>query len=62
MTLTQIIIGLTIIIILAIGLIISISNVIFQYKKRKVENEMYLRVKRRREDEKQKDIIDKLSK
>ena len=62
MSLTQIIIGLIIIILFAIGLIISISNVIFRYKKRKYENEMFLRVQRRRQIEKEKEILDLIDK
>ena len=51
MSLTQIIIGLIIIVLLLIGLIVFVSKVIFQYKKRKMENEMFLRVQRRKRAE-----------
>ena len=40
MSLTQIIIGLIIIVLLLIGLIVFVSKVVFQYKKHKMENEM----------------------
>jgi len=51
MSLTQIIIGLIIIVLLLIGLIVFVSKVIFQYKKRKMENEIFLRVQRRKRAE-----------
>jgi hypothetical protein len=51
MSLAQIIIGLIIIVLLLIGLIVFVSKVIFQYKKRKMENEIFLRVQRRKRAE-----------
>ena len=51
MSLTQIIIGLIIIVLLLIGLIVFVSKVIFQYKKHKMENEMFLQVQRRKRAE-----------
>tara|TARA_B110000971_G_scaffold187348_1_gene196524 strand:+ start:322 stop:528 length:207 start_codon:yes stop_codon:yes gene_type:complete len=51
MSLTQIIIGLIIIVLLLIGLIVFVSKVVFQYKKHKMENEMFLRVQRRKRAE-----------
>jgi len=65
MSLTQIIIGLIIIVLLLIGLIVFVSKVIFQYKKRKMENEMFLRVQRRKRAEElgvDEDAIDKIFK
>ena len=65
MSLTQIIIGLIIIVLLLIGLIVFVSKVIFQYKKRKMENEMFLRVQRRKRAEElgvDEDTIDKIFK
>ena len=62
MSLTQIIIGLIIVILFAIGIIISISNVIFRYKKRKYEDEIFLRVQRRRQIEKEEDLVDLIDK
>ena len=65
MSLAQIIIGLIIIVFLLIGLIVFVSKVIFQYKKRKMENEMFLRVQRRKRAEElgvDEDTIDKIFK
>ena len=65
MSLTQIIIGLIIIVLLLIGLIVFVSKVIFQYKKRKMENEIFLRVQRRKRAEElgvDEDAIDKIFK
>ena len=65
MSLTQIIIGLIIIVLLLIGLIVFVSKVIFQYKKRKMENEIFLRVQRRKRAEElgvDEDTIDKIFK
>ena len=61
MSLTQIFLAIMLIFFL-IGLYVFVRQFIFQYKKHKWEQEMYLRVKRRRENESQKDLIDKLSK
>ena len=65
MSLAQIIIGLIIIVLLLIGLIVFVSKVIFQYKKRKMENEIFLRVQRRKRAEElgvDEDAIDKIFK
>ena len=65
MSLAQIIIGLIIIVLLLIGLIVFVSKVIFQYKKRKMENEIFLRVQRRKRAEElgvDEDTIDKIFK
>ena len=65
MSLTQIIIGLIIIVLLLIGLIVFVSKVVFQYKKNKMENEMFLRVQRRKRAEElgvDEDTIDKIFK